>query len=208
MFEKDPPIYYGNNIKNTPLSIVSDIINRNSYALDVGCNTGTMGKLLSLKKCICDGVDINDEALELAKPYYRNLFKLDLYNTEFKLTEKYDYILFMDILEHLPRPDLILKKFTKYLKPNGQIIISLPNIARIEIRLRLLLGNFDLKPGILHPDHLKYFTLKTGKKLITECKLDIVDIRYSGLGNILKIFPTLFAFQNIYICCKKNNQKG
>lgn len=188
----------------SPHMIVLPLVAPNSYVLDVGCNTGYVGKFLKEeKKCINDGIDIDEALLVKAKPYYRNLFKIDLFKDDFVLRHKYDFILFIDILEHLPTPHKILKKMTNNLRKSGKIIISLPNIARFELRLKHLLGNFDYQPGIMNEDHLRFFTLKTGRELIESCSLKIEKILPTGLGARIKAFPELTAFQFIYLCKKK-----
>ena len=187
----------------SPHMVVPKFVVKRASVLDVGCNAGYIGKYLKEKKqCICDGIDIDEKALIKAKPYYRNLFKYDLYKCDFILHYKYDFILFIDVLEHLPDPNKSLKKFVKNLKPNGKVIISLPNIARFELRIKHLFGKFDYYPGIMSEDHLRFFTLKTGKQLIENCGLSIYNILPTGLGSKIRVFPTLLAFQFIYFAKK------
>lgn len=188
----------------SPHMIVPQLVTPHSYVLDVGCNIGYIGKYLKKNKnCICDGIDIDEALLAKARPYYRNLFKFDLFKDDFVLRHKYDFILFIDILEHLPTPHKILKKMVKNLRNEGRIIICLPNIARVELRLKHLFGNFDYKPGIMNEDHLRFFTLETGKELIEDCGLEIEQILPTGLGARIKMFPRLIAFQFIYTAYKK-----
>lgn len=184
----------------SPHMIIPPLVRADSFVLDVGCNAGYIGKYLKENKnCVCDGIDIDEAALAKARPYYRNLFKIDLFKDNFRLARHYDFILFIDILEHLPTPDKILKKLAGNLKSKGKVIICLPNIARLELRLKHLLGNFDYKPGIMNEDHLRFFTLKTGKKLIEDCGLKIEKVLPTGMGARLKIWPKLIACQFIYI---------
>lgn len=199
MFNKDGLIKVNPSI-HSPHQIISSLIKPHTDILDVGCNTGMLGKILH-KKNILDGLDINLQALKIAKPYYRHLYKIDLSSANnLNIKTKYDYIVFSDILEHLPRPDLSLLKAKKNLKPNGIIICSLPNIGRFEVRLKLLLGNFEYtNGGILSQDHLRFFSRKSGQKLFEQTGYRVIGIIPTGLGHMLKIFPTLTAFQFIYL---------
>ena len=131
---------------------------------------------------ILDGIDINSQALKKAKQYYRHLYQIDLsLPDKLSIKNKYDYIVFSDILEHLPRPDILLQNSKKLLKPHGLIICSLPNIGRFEIRLKLLFGHFDYTPsGILNQDHLRFFTKNTAINLFTQCGYKIVDVIPTG----------------------------
>lgn len=201
MFEKDS-LLERDNSPHSPHNIIPSLIKKEkALVLDVGCNTGMIGReIIRQKGVIVDGVDINTEALAEAQKYYRNVFQRDLFSGEMEIgAEKYDYIIFSDVLEHLPRPDLILKNSQKYLKDDGKIIISLPNVARLEIRLGLLLGKFDYAPGILGEDHLRFFTQRSGKKMIEKCGYVVEEIIPTGLGHRLKILESLTAFQFIFV---------
>jgi len=88
------------------------------------------------------------------------------------------------------------------LKDDGRVIISLPNIARLEIRLKLLVGKFDYQPGILSADHLRFFTRQSATALIEKCGYRIENIIPTGLGHRIKILTNLTAFQFIYVCKK------
>lgn len=205
MFKKKSFVGYNPSVYS-PNNIIPRLINANSSVLDVGCGPGILGKVLKKQKknCICDGVDINKSFLKQAKRYYRNLYCFDL-DQDFSFGRaKYDFIIFADILEHLKRPDLVLRAFKKYLKRNGKIIISLPNIARLENRLSLLLGKFNYQEcGIMYRDHLRFFTLKTGRELIEEAGFEVVKTLPTGFGAMIKILSTLTSFQFIHVCKKK-----
>ena len=123
MFEKDPSL----NLDKSPHSTHSIIPRlagkKNALVLDVGCNNGLIGReIIRLNQSSIDGIDINGEALKEAGISYRKVFKRDLYNSKLEIeAEKYDYIIFSDILEHLPRPDLILQDARNYLKDDGKL---------------------------------------------------------------------------------------
>lgn len=203
MFNKDSELPFNIKDRYSPHCIVSQLVERKKTILDVGCNTGYIGQyLITHKNCICDGIDIDRGLLKKAKEAgYRHTFEIDLSQINFKIPECYDIILFIDILEHLPNPYLILKKIAEEnLKENGKIIICLPNIARLEFRLKHLLGRFDYEEsGIMHPDHLRFFTRDSALKMIQKANLRIKKILPTGLGARLNCLPTLTAFQFIFI---------
>ena len=121
MFKKDLPGKLDNS-SHSPHRIIPNLIKKEkALILDVGCNTGMVGEEIIRKKAaIVDGIDINEESLKQARGAYRKVFQRDLSRDKVEIDEeKYDYIIFSDILEHLPRPDLTLLGFKKYLKDNG-----------------------------------------------------------------------------------------
>jgi methionine biosynthesis protein MetW len=181
--------------------IIYNKIKSNKKVLDLGCWTGRLGeKLINEKKCNVVGVDINKEALAIAAKRLNNTFSSDLNNPEELLSninQKFDYIIFADVLEHLKSPKDILKAIQILLKPNGEIIISLPNIAYWTIRLKFLLGIFHYdKTGIMDETHLRFFTRKSAKELINSCGLKIENFYYTGR----QFFPSLNAFQFVFFC--------
>lgn len=204
IFPKDKEIKF-NPSPHSPHTIILNLIPPKSVNLDIGCNSGSLGKALKRKRVIIDGIDVDRKILKKAKPFYRHLYYRNLYRPKLCIPKtKYDSIIMADILEHLPRPDLLLVDIKKYLKPDGQIIVSLPNIARLEIRLQLLFGSFNYSPGILNPDHLKFFTKKSAHNLFESTGYTIIKIIPSGLGHQLPILPTLLAFQFIFIAKLKH----
>ncbi|MBI2641094.1 class I SAM-dependent methyltransferase [Candidatus Roizmanbacteria bacterium] len=205
MFNKDDLLFFDHS-PYSPHSTIYGLIKKDSTILDIGCNAGYLGRELQKKSVISDGVDSNKKALEKAKKYYRSVFFRDLYTPRLQLANySYDYIVLADILEHLPQPGLLLTDCKKYLKKSGKVIISLPNVARIEIRLGLLLGKFNYSPGILGEDHLRFFTRDTGIKLIEDSGLRVEKIIPTGFGKRIGMLPTLFAFQFIFVCALREN---
>ncbi len=190
---------------HSPHQIIPALIkNPKALVLDVGCNNGLVGReIIKWQQAYVDGIDINEQALAEAKKFYRKVFRRDLSNPNFGIeAESYDYIIFSDILEHLPRPDLVLGESRKYLKDSGAIIVCLPNVARWEIRINLMLGNFDYQPGILSGDHLRFFTKKSAIAMLRQCGYEIENIIPTGLGHRIKILSNLTAYQFIYLCKK------
>ncbi len=157
-------------------STIKRIIGNGKKVLDVGCAGGQLGE-------ICDGnifygVEGNEEALKEASKVYKEVKLIDLNSIPQKeiFDIKFDYIVFADVLEHLLYPDKILNYFKKYLKNDGIIIVSLPNIALWRVRLNLLLGKFDYTDyGVMDRTHLHLYTFKTSKELIESSGLKVID---------------------------------
>lgn len=154
---------------NTTTQIFNSVKN-NSLILDVGCASGYLAKLFVEKKnCTVIGIEPNVKDAKTAKQFCKDVLTLDI---EEKIWEdklkgyKFDHIVFADVLEHLRDPGDVLKRIKPFLKPEGSVLISLPNIAHISIRFELLKGDFNYeKTGILDSTHLKYFTKKSFLKL-------------------------------------------
>jgi len=191
-----------NTWPHSPTYETFKLIRPNSKVLSVGCSEGYVVKELNEKGCKVVGIEIDKNAAQVAKKYCVDVINADIEELD-KLPypeNSFDYIICLDVLEHLARPDIILNKLKRYLLPNGEIIISIPNIARFEYRLKLSFGIFDYSEcGALSKGHLRFFTYKTARTLIESSGYKIKAIKSTGLGSIIKIFPTLFAFQFLII---------
>lgn len=204
------------NLFNNYNPFVFNAIPQNSHCLDVGCNTGNLGKSLIINKnCTVDGLDCNKAALESAKKAgYRNLYNLDLNKRTDILTlnNKYDCIICADVLEHLSKPDQTLKILKESLTKNGILVASVPNIGFIQQRVYLLFGKFDYNPkgGLMDITHLRFFTKKSltilfkkaGFKKPTLSGYALVKDRYFFLRFLTSLWPELFALQFLVIAKK------
>lgn len=197
--------------KHSPEAMCLKYISPDSKVLDLGCAQGYMANLLKPKHCYVAGIEKDASAAEIAKRYCREVLVMDIehggvlpFPNNF-----FDLILCLDVLEHLARPDLVLGKLVNYLSAEGKLIVSLPNIARFEHRINLFFGRFDYDDSVsaLSKGHLRLFTLKTAKKLVTGAGLRIAKVEFTGLHSIVKLFPALTAFQILIIAEKDNSAK-
>lgn len=176
--------------------VVFGAIEEKSEVLDVGCWNGNLGKLLINKKsCIVDGLDFEPTILkEAVLNGYRQTFLVDLNKDPQvlkRIKKKYDVIVCADILEHIIDPQSVLHLLKDLLKPNGEVLISLPNVAFGLNRLNLLLGRWNYTEfGTLDKTHLRFFTAKTLKELVENAGLKIRYFRpYNQFGILAKIYP-------------------
>ncbi len=194
---------------------IFDAIPPKTRCLDVGCSSGNLGSALQdAKGCSVDGVELDFQAASVARSRgYENVYVLDLNHDLAALpneSEKYDVITCADVLEHLIAPEQVLQRLSMLLKPDGIFIISLPNVAFLLNRLHLLLGNWDYKQyGILDRTHLRFYTIKTGCRMIEFSNLKVVEVKpYNQFGALRyispldKLFPTLLAYQFLVVAKK------
>lgn len=187
---------------------IFDLIPQNKKVLDVGCNVGNLGeKLIKEKKCEVWGIDYSIKAIELAKGRLTKAIVFDLENEGVPfLEEKFDVIVFADVLEHLKNPELVLRKFSTILSDEGIIVVSVPNVANIHIRSNLFFGRWNYEEsGILDRTHLKFFTKKTIRESILNSDYNIIKIKSTPGFNF--IFFRYFSFLKKiaeYLCLLNN----
>lgn len=170
------------NIENSNTShtkIVNEIKD-SANVLDVGCAGGYIGEyLFKERNCTIVGIDYNSGHLDTAKETnaYKSLHQIDLNNLTNELDEYvgfFDYIIAADVIEHLYSPDKIIEKLKRFLKDDGCLLFSIPNIAHISIKLNLLDNKFIYTvEGLLDSTHIRFFTLSSIINLMTKLKLEI-----------------------------------
>lgn len=53
----------------------------------------------------------------------------------------FDGVIFTEVLEHLVyNPKTLIREIHRILKPNGEVVVSTPNVARVENRIKALIG--------------------------------------------------------------------
>ena len=185
--------------RHLAISKVYDNIASGSTVLDVGCSTGFLGMhLKNGKNCRVVGIENDVAAIRVAKGRLDKVIDFDLEkdnSSKLKLRREFDYVILADVLEHLCEPEMIVRNFSKFLKPDGKIIISLPNVAHPLVRLNLLLGKWDYTDiGIMDRTHVKFYTHKTAKNLIEKCGLRILGEFPAGKFTTIKTFSAQFVF--------------
>jgi len=137
--------------------------------VDIGCASGYMSKPLKAKGCKVYGVD----AYPAADAHELEEFKqCDLDRSEFPmdLVGK-DYVLLLDVIEHLKNPEEFAAKLYRACSYNWNIklIVSTGNVGFFIPRLMHLFGQFNYgKKGILDLTHTRLFTFSSLRHLLEE----------------------------------------
>jgi glycosyltransferase involved in cell wall biosynthesis len=167
--------------KADPYSSHSQIINwikkeRPAEVLEVGTASGYLSAEMTSLGCNVTGIEQDPGMAELARPHCQRMIVADIEALEIDKFGPFDAIVFGDVLEHLRDPRSVLERLSKLLKPDGKILISLPNVANIWVRLNLLFGRFNYsRVGIIDEGHLRFFTLKSAKELAADAGLDVIS---------------------------------
>jgi SAM-dependent methyltransferase len=137
--------------------------------LDLGCGRGLLAAELAKKGCIVHGV-ANLEPVEAPGLAGFTRHDLDDGPPAVDLAD-FDVVLLLDVLEHLHSPEAFLAALQRL--PGASqpaILISVPNIAFLPLRLRLLAGGFEYgREGILDLTHRRLFTVRSLRRLLDQC---------------------------------------
>ena len=172
------------NNKNSSQTLVLEQIKPDSTVLEMGCATGYMTKYMKEKLgCTVDVVDLDCENVRKAEAYAREAMCDDIddgiwFIRLYQNTNEYDYVLFADVLEHLREPKDALKWAVRLLKPDGKIVISIPNICHNDIIIKLFYDRFTYTClGLLDNTHIHFWGLQDFANFAEQAGLKITDTR-------------------------------
>ncbi len=208
----------------------SRLAGRNNKILDIGCGEGFFAAKIAQAGNSVVGIDLLPKAkIDSAfEKYISADFDRGLDDAKAELGDrKFDRVLLQDVLEHLRVPERLLQDCRPLLKPYGQLLVSVPNVANITVRLSLLIGRFEYaQRGILDKTHLRFFTRRTVRRLLEEQGYEIVGERMTvipielafglsadnllmhGLNRLLAMLtlalPNIFGYQIIFVARNKS----
>jgi SAM-dependent methyltransferase len=186
----------------------------NSIVLEIGCGSGMLANILTLKKkCRVYCVDKDPIISSFARGKCLDILNIDIENTELPYENRvFDRIIIGNVLEHMIEPEQVLIRLKKYLKRDGLLIYSVPNIVNWHSRMTIFFGKFEYGDGtVFERSHLRFYTLRSAKNLAVDSGYRIIwlDVTpsiylYSKKLNFLwysmaKAWKNLFADEFIII---------
>ncbi len=190
--KKDPNYY-----KHAKIKLLEMLPSLKGRFLEIGCGEGaTLEYLRAAGADFVAGVDINAEAIRAAGHKDLDLaLAADIERDELPFsTREFDVIILADVLEHLVEPWEALRTISGYLKDNGHLLISIPNVRHYRVVRDLVFRDkWEYEDsGILDSTHMRFFTLKETKKLLEYAGLEISRLKWKiRANNSLKILNTI-----------------
>ncbi len=166
---------------------------RGLRVLDIGTTPNT----LVIKKLRPDfdvwTLDLTDLLRDRCKACGVHLCTCDLGNEPMPFEDSYfDMVIFTEVLEHLFGPPTdVLRETRRVLCDDGRLILSVPNIATLYNRVKLLLGatplpnpDEQMKNGWVHGyGHIHEYTAKEIESLVTNSGFTISDTSVALAGS-------------------------
>jgi trans-aconitate methyltransferase len=139
--------------------------------LDIGCGKGGVASMLhqNYPSLRITGFDkFKDDSFEYAD-IFESFHNFDL-SSDWPVIDYtvFDFVLMLDVLEHLIDPQSVLAKLSKLLAKGTQVIISLPNFHAYSNLYEIVkTGRFQYKDsGILDRTHLRFYGQDDARDLI------------------------------------------
>jgi len=172
--------------RNNSHTLMVELVGGTKRVLDVGCATGYLAEALVERGCTVSGLEHDEKAAEVARPHLERLVVGDVETMDLPGAfgdERFDVIVFGDVLEHLRDPLSVLRGAGRLLTERGSVVASIPNIAHGSVRLALLAGRFDYQElGLLDSTHVRFFTRSSIEDLFREAGLVPIDVRRTTAG--------------------------
>jgi len=147
--------------------------------LDIGC--GWEARLLrAVEPYVKRGTGIDFKAPRLATPKLTTIAttltdKLPFPDAEF------DVVTLLAVLEHLSRPDAMVREISRVLKPGGQVVLTVPSLAAKPV-LEFLAYRVGIVSEAEIRDHKRYYNRQSLETLFAGSGLTVDRHRYFQLG--------------------------
>jgi SAM-dependent methyltransferase len=147
---------------------------RNAAVLDIGCGNGNLLKYLRQKdlQLTLMGIDLCPAQCENGISFVSGDF------LTWPFTSKFDVVLSLQVIEHLPAPDLFIKRMCQLSRPNGVVIINTINeqsllydVARVARKL----GSDLAFKRLFDRHHVNHYNISSLRTLVSRNDLKTVE---------------------------------
>ena len=183
------------------LKLLNSFKTADKNLLDVGCGTGDFLLICKNNGWTVTGVEPNEKAKNTTKNKLRGTQDPEIYSEINQLISEaqFDVITLWHVLEHVPNLEAYISTLKKLLKPNGVLIVAVPNFKSYDANYyKQFWAAFDV------PRHLWHFSKKSIQLLFGKHEMRVVKIlpmwfdsfyvsllseKYkNGKGNFVKAF--------------------
>ncbi|MGG7666981.1 class I SAM-dependent methyltransferase [Dyadobacter sp. BHUBP1] len=152
------------------VKLINSLVQPKGTLLDIGCGTGNFLSAVKVDGWKTFGTEPDSGARQVASKrvgatIFESIFEADLGGRQ------YDIITMWHVLEHVHKLNETIDWLQKHLKPNGRILIAVPNPQSHDA---LKYGRFWAAYDV--PRHLYHFTRATMKKLLQTHGLTVKKI--------------------------------
>ena len=150
------------------LRIVEGLQKETGSLMDVGAGTGDFLKHAQMNGWEVYGVEPNDEARELSHQKGVSVYR----SLAVQKHPAYDVITFWHVFEHLKDPDESIEEVSAALKPEGWLVIALPNYRSYDARFyKKYWAGYDV------PRHVWHFSKDSIKHLFVSKGYEVVKVK-------------------------------
>jgi ubiquinone/menaquinone biosynthesis C-methylase UbiE len=160
--------------------------------LDIGCSNGDWAQHWQTRGWVAAGIDVNQDKIAIAKLAGIDARICDLNCNRIPFGDaQFDLIFAGEVIEHLIDTDGFLAEVRRCCKPGGNVLLTTPNLASFENRLRLLLGMYPkwLNYNLEGSGHVRGYTPGTLKRQLATNGFRVLR----HVGNWVPVIPQHFV---------------
>lgn len=173
-------VFRAGKVALSRLAKMRTLLSSPKTVLDVGSGGGEFAYLLaSLGHCVT-GIEPNRGYAEHAVTHYGITSHIGLVQDSVLPPDTFDVITIWHVLEHLENPRTVLKRLHSWLKPDGVLIVEVPNVE----------ATCQSPKSTFHEAHLYNFNVATLLKLATITGFDEAAHALSSDGGNLTMLLT------------------
>lgn len=163
------------------IEIISRYDRQGKSALEIGCGDGTCSVALS---ALFDDFEVIEPAtgnVELLKQRLPDVTCHNVLLEDFQSKRKFDYIFFLNVIEHVEDPVGSLRALSGLLRDEGLIFISAPNCMslnrRAGFKLNMLPSYDQLAPKDIEVGHRRLYTVEMMREHCADAGLKVLDMK-------------------------------
>lgn len=153
------------------LKLINSFKSEEKNLLDIGCGTGDFLETVLNDNWKITGIEPNEKARAIANSKTNNAVFETEYLTKLE-ANSFDVITLWHVLEHLPNLEMHTKLFKHLLKPNGTLVIAVPNFKSYDAKYY---KNFWAAYDV--PRHLWHFSKTSISKLFEREHIKLYKIK-------------------------------
>lgn len=188
------------------IDLLNDVINKESKhplrLLSIACSTGV------IEEKIKDQLGITVFGVDAAKSSIKTAEKRGIITSYADASRPlpfedncFDFVFAGEIIEHIFDTKSFLMEINRVTKPKGYLILTTPNLARFDDRLKLLFGKTPRQISPLHPYlnlHIRPFTFDLLKNTLDVCGFSETVLHTNVFttdlfGNDIKLYSKFFT---------------
>lgn len=169
--------------------------------IDVGCGGGILAEAMAAAQATVTGIDMSEASLQVAKLHLHESethVDYQLKTAEQMATEQpanFDIVTCMEMLEHVPHPESVIRACQRLAKPNGHVFFSTLNrtlpayllaIVGAEYLLKIIANGTHDYAKFIRPAELAEWARQAGLEV-----RHLIGLHYSPLTHTAWLHPDI-----------------
>ena len=151
--------------------------------LEIGCGEGALAAAYKLRnpRARYTAVESHPHSAHVARARVDQMVEANFCEMDARALAAlgtFDAIVLGDVLEHLPDPWEALRRLHALLRPQGCLVLSVPNASHWSFMAELICGRWPARDsGLFDRTHLRWFTLASLQQVLTDTRFALMRAR-------------------------------